>query len=662
MNSYPVIYRSDIDGLRAVAVLSVIAFHAWPNALPGGFVGVDIFFVISGFLISLILFKSLEEGRFSFSDFYSHRVRRIFPALLALLVVLLSVGWVILLSDEYRYLGKHSTAGALFVANFIFWREAGYFDVQSELKPLLHLWSLGIEEQYYLLWPVVAGFVWKRRSFLLLLTLGMVLLSFSIGAWLLRAHATAAFYLPFGRAWELLVGALLAWGQHTGGVDRLLHRRYTRASVVSLLGAILVLAAVALLDRSKSFPGWAAAIPVIGALCLISAGPSAWLNRKFLSARPLVAIGIISYPLYLWHWPLLSLARILDERALSPVVAAAAIVVAALLATVTYVTVEKPIRRIPASKCAPVLVVLMILVAGLGGGIAYSNGIPSRMQAYQDRVAHVKWARESEPVCLSALPMASRYCRMTDPLRKPTAVVVGDSHANRLFEGLSPRFAASGGNLMQLGEGGCLPFWGLEGGAAGESDTCSKRINGELDFVLAQQNLATVFLVARGPLYISGQGFGEVERQTRTFLRRVGHKVSSDYGGLYADAMTRTVSRLLAAGKRVVFVIDNPELGFNPLSCIKSRPMQITSDPRAPCAVPRATVDDRNARYRSIVSKVALQFPKLIVVDTQRILCDDSYCWAMKDGDLLYMDGDHLSRAGAQYVARYLEASLFSPR
>lgn len=659
MSAYPIPYRPDIDGLRAVAVLAVVLFHAWPAGLPGGFAGVDIFFVISGYLISSIIFKSSAEGNFSLLEFYYHRIRRIFPALLVVLISLLAVGWFILLADEYQLLGKHVSAGALFLANFAFWREVGYFDVQSELKPLLHLWSLGIEEQYYLLWPLVLGVVWRRGTLLAPLMVGLALVSFGVSIWLLQGHAKAAFYLPIGRAWELLVGAMLAWSQHAGYPRRAVCYSRVGANLVSLGGVLLVGATITVLDKSQPFPGWNAVIPVTGALFVIAAGPSAWFNRVILGAKPLVAIGLISYPLYLWHWPLLSLVRIVDESPPPPMLTASAVIVAALLAALTYFFVEKPIRRLSAAACAPMLAGLMVVVASLGALVSISNGVPVRMESFQNQIAQIKWALESDPLCQDKLQVKSRYCRISDPQRPVTAVIIGDSHANRLFEGLSPRFVANNGNLLQLGEGGCLPFWDLEGGVEGEPDSCRQRMNGQLNFVLSKPEIGVVFLAARGPLYISGHGYGDVEKNTRTFLRRPGGKAKPPYNDLYEQALNETVATLLAAGKKVVFVIDNPELGFNPLSCLRSRPVQIVRTPRTPCAVQTAMVEARNKEYRRIVTKVAARFPTLIVEDTQRALCDKEYCWAMIDGNLLYMDGDHLSRAGAQHVAARMDASLF---
>jgi len=302
--SSPNAYRPDVDGLRAIAVLSVLAFHAFPRAAPGGFAGVDVFFVISGFLISGILFEALRAGHFSFIDFYRRRVRRIFPALILVLAASLGLGWMLLLPDEYRLLGKHALAGAGFLSNIALWREAGYFAPAAEVTPLLHLWSLGVEEQYYLVWPLLLAFFAGRPRALPWMIVGLAAVSFALNVWLTPRAPSAAFYLPLTRFWELMAGSALAYHVHYGSPGRRM------ADAKAAAGLALVAAGIALLSAGRAFPGWWALAPVVGSSLLIAAGPAAWINRRLLSNPVMVYIGLISYPLYLWHWPLLVYARI----------------------------------------------------------------------------------------------------------------------------------------------------------------------------------------------------------------------------------------------------------------------------------------------------------------------------------------------------------------
>src|ERR1700730_14791875 len=319
-------YRRDIDGLRAIAILSVLGFHAAPRLMPGGFIGVDVFFVISGYLISGIILKALARDRFSFNDFYARRIRRIFPALIVVLLSVLSFGWLKLFPDEYTGLAKHVAAGSAYVSNFLLNKESGYFDTTAELKPLLHLWSLGIEEQFYILWPLLLVLTWKYRAQWLLLV-AIAGASFVLNVARLGSHPVATFYLLPTRLWELALGGILARAQLPGvtlpeSFTRLLHfggsfvrpdlaAAATRRRVGAALGLGLLAVSIGALDSHGLFPGWWAAGPTIGTLLLIAAGEDTWINRHVLGNQPMVFIGQISYPLYLWHWPLLSFTRII---------------------------------------------------------------------------------------------------------------------------------------------------------------------------------------------------------------------------------------------------------------------------------------------------------------------------------------------------------------
>ena len=356
-------YRPDIDGLRAVAVLAVVGFHAFPNWVSGGFVGVDIFFVISGFLISTIIFEGLDTGRFSFLEFYSRRVKRIFPALLLVLVACLSFGWALLLADEYAQLGKHVAGGAGFVSNLVLWNESGYFDGGSDKKPLLHLWSLGIEEQFYIVWPLLLWAFWKRRVGVLTVTLLIFLASFGLNIAGIAHDPVATFYSPLTRFWELLCGSLLAWLSLKQNAIRLTGpsatfpglraiaaflalegKRSPLRNALSIGGALLIAVVFLLVTKEKAFPGWWALPPTLGAALLIAAGPEGWVNRVLLARRTMVFFGLISFPLYLWHWPLLSFVRIVVSEAAPRAIRVAAVLLAIALAWVTYKLIEKPLR------------------------------------------------------------------------------------------------------------------------------------------------------------------------------------------------------------------------------------------------------------------------------------------------------------------------------
>jgi peptidoglycan/LPS O-acetylase OafA/YrhL len=402
-------YRPDIDGLRAVAVLSVVAFHAFPNSLRSGFVGVDIFLVISGFLITSIILNGVTKGQFSFVTFYARRIKRIFPALIVVLIACLLAGWFLLFADEYRYLGKHTAAGAGFVSNFALWQESNYFDVAANRKILLHLWSLGIEEQFYLIWPALIWVAWRLRlnSFILFATVFTASVIYSIEETPL--DPIAAFYSPAARFWELAAGSLLAhitffaprpatWIEHTVAtiVSAVLFQRgdidkdKVYRDFLSTTGMALIFSSVFIITRRNEFPGWWALMPVAGAYLTIAAGPAAWLNRLLLSNQIMVWFGTISYPLYLWHWPLLAFARNFYGRTPPASLHAALVLIAIVLAWLTYRYVEKSVRfGYRQVWIAPALTVAMLVIGALGAVDFSYNGFSGRLN--EDRASYAAY-------------------------------------------------------------------------------------------------------------------------------------------------------------------------------------------------------------------------------------------------------------------------------
>ena len=461
-------YRPDIDGLRAVAVLAVVAYHAFPQALPGGFVGVDVFFVISGYLISTIILAALQQGRFRFRDFYVRRVVRIFPALVLVLAAALAYGWVALLAGEYRKLGTHTAAGAAFFANVAYWREAGYFDIDAQLKPLLHLWSLGVEEQFYILWPaLLAGAYWRRLN-VWTATAVLAALSFAINAGGIHSYPVATFFLPFSRLWELLLGALMAEAALVG--PRWTWREGSAwPSSLAVTGIGLIATGAAILRADMAFPGGWALLPTVGSALVIAVGPDAWLNRAVLSRRPLVLIGLISYPLYLWHWPLLSFARHAGAGPLSLELVLALVAASIVLAWLTWRFVERPLR-FPASGRLPVRAVALAAAMGVlatAGVVAATGRITTRLDrkfqflstyeydyrsAYRGHLCHLsarQTAQDYQPECVDE--------GFRDGAR--TSVLLwGDSLASHLYPGLRELQAVREVALAQYTADRCLPL------------------------------------------------------------------------------------------------------------------------------------------------------------------------------------------------------------
>ena len=384
-------YRPDIDGLRAIAVLSVVGFHAFPDWIKGGFIGVDVFFVISGFLISGIIYENLDKGKFTFREFYIRRIRRIFPALIVVMTACFVFGLFSLLTDEYRQLGKHIAGGAAFISNLLLLQEFGYFDNSAETKPLLHLWSLGIEEQFYIIWPLFVWLTWKRKFNFFAITLAIAVGSFYLNIKGITQDAIATFYSPLTRFWELMCGSLLAW------VKIYKKESFTgiklKANLSAFTGIALFVFGLEKINKDFGFPGVWALVPVSAAVLVLWAGPTAWINKKILSNKLLVWFGLISYPLYLWHWPLLSFARIIENELPGRNIRIVVVVISIVLAWLTMKWVEKHFRfgnqRVGlkvATLCG------LVFVIGASGFIVNTTGF-SRPQIFEKCVIKMRGSK-----------------------------------------------------------------------------------------------------------------------------------------------------------------------------------------------------------------------------------------------------------------------------
>jgi peptidoglycan/LPS O-acetylase OafA/YrhL len=452
-------YRPDIDGLRAIAVLLVVCFHAFPEAMRGGFIGVDIFFVISGFLITGIIARELDQQRFSLLAFYNRRVRRIFPALIVVLAVTLLLGWLWMLPAAYAQLSADVFASAAFFSNFAQLAQSGYFDIESAKKPLLHIWSLGIEEQFYLFWPLILMLVARLRLSFLAAASVIALASFALNVALIGSNPVATFYLPFTRAWELAIGALLAcgWSQ----IGQTSHASNLRAAI----GLVLIAVAAGVLDTQRAFPGWWALLPVTGSALLLSA-PTAWVCRRVLASPPMVWIGLISYPLYLWHWPLLVFFAIIKFAPLTLLERGLIVGLSFALAWLTYRFVETPFRfGAPSRLRIASLCAAMVLIAAAGGIVVEGRGFNFRLPAEIREMADVrtdssKWRFHQ---CLLDLAREMSFAEgCVDRDRQPLVLVWGDSTAGALLPGLRKAQQVRDFGIAQFTSSSCIPALNID--------------------------------------------------------------------------------------------------------------------------------------------------------------------------------------------------------
>ena len=635
-------YRPDIDGLRGIAVLSVVAYHAFPKVARSGFTGVDVFFVISGFLISGLILEDLRRGRFSFTRFYARRFRRIFPALIVVLAACLLYGSFALAPDQLRELGKQAAAGAGFSSNFLQWQQAGYFDQKATTKPLLHLWSLGVEEQFYIAWPILLIAAYGRGRRLLYVSWGLLLVSFVISIIATYSHPSAAFYLPLPRFWELLTGALLAYRSHSAEARTRPLEHDPRVSWRAAAGLALISAGFLCIDSGRAFPGWWALLPVLGTALMISA-PQAWLNRRLLSARPLVLIGLISYPLYLWHWVVLTFARIanLDEE-LPRTLRLAAIAASVLLAWLTYRWIERPIRFGARRDAIPRPLLAAMAACGLAGLVLYfTNGLAFRYPAEIRTLAAFDYDNERDfyeqsyrggECFLSATESFDGMAqRCVDPGPARLVALWGDSHAASLYPGLRAAQKDDAFRIAQFTASACPPLLGFTGAGRPHCAAFNAAVLQELR-VLAPD---LIILEAHWALYTGERGGSRFD----------------------AALLRRTIEQLEAAGLRHIVVMGSlptwkiyaPRVAFEIWrrgEGVQSRTAEFL-DPE-PFAADRAV--------RSAVAGTQARF-----ISPLDLMCAQGICQIFTSPHAtttIAWDNDHLSLAGSAFLADHAFKSL----
>ena len=651
-------YRPEIDGLRAVAVLAVLIYHFFPESMQGGLVGVDIFFVISGYLINKTLIAGRTFSLASIKEFYVRRILRIFPALLLMLWAVFLFGWIALSADEYKELGLHIASGAGFVSNFTYLNESGYFDRSSELKPLLHLWSLGVEEQFYLVWPLLLLPILKWRS-PMVAVLALAALSFVSCVYVTYQDADVAYYLPVTRFWEILLGAALAASEQRDG-------RQVPDDRYSLLGLALILLSVFWVDGKADFPGWQALFPVVGAYLIIRNASGGYTHR-LLACKWLVWIGLISYPLYTWHWPVLAYLRITEIEP-GMLLKIAAIAVVTLLSFLTYRYVESPLRGGRAKHKAAVILLGVMVFTGLIGAYAYHRdgmdfrevnyvvyktaltqkvteavglGTASPVQAesrYLDRVrfdtidpnylanlkrlvermrsqgnlAEIK--RDFDVINKEGFRCDDARCK--EHLNGPTIVVIGDSHAENFYHALATTHLQF--NVVRFADSGCTP---IAARYRDPENRCNRMLRNAAEY-LRTHKVALLILAARWPL-----NFKDVAQDVAEY---------------------RTyVPQVAIAGPSIVFKNEVAQLllrydGSMELDQYLYRHMELD---------------------RFELNELMQQFARdnaIPYIDRIALLCGDGMCRLTLHGEELFIfDNGHLSNAGASYVGkRMLEGAV----
>ena len=629
-------YRPDIDGLRALAILAVLIYHAHPSLLPGGFVGVDVFFVISGYLITQILLQATPVGAQHFLVFYQSRVRRIFPALALVLATCLVVGWIALLADEYAQLSRHTAAGAMFMSNFLLWTEVGYFDNAAASKPLLHLWSLAVEEQFYLIWPVLLWCVAKLKLRLHWVVLGCVAASFG-AIYLLPPDAALAFYGPHFRLWELALGGLLAsW--KSASVLALNSGR----TVWSVIGLLMIVAACFGVAADTHYPDWRALLPTVGTLLMIAAGTSALPNR-WLAQRLWVGIGRISYPLYLWHWPLLSFAHIVASGEPSVGVRWACLAASFLLAVLTYRFLELPIRRARHNRLTVLLPLLALSVlGGLGWWISAQHGLPERIAPALQQLAQrdADWQYPPPEMRAIKIEAASAFAVGGSG---PQTLFYGDSnveqYAPRIAQLLAQNSDAQRGAIF-LTQGARVPIHGVA-----RSDLPMHVDTVDLDAVMRFATVDRVVIGASWVLYFTEnlQDLGALPGTPLFSLD--GFPLFSDQGRqLAAQQLTRQVLALRHQGKEVYLVAGIPAgHEFGRAAGLADRRHFILSNTPVDTTVTvaRALVEQRQAVVLRMLQEIAAETGAHLI-DPVPHLCAATQCSPIRHKDVGHLRASYV--------------------
>jgi peptidoglycan/LPS O-acetylase OafA/YrhL len=660
----PRTYRPDLDGLRAIAILSVVLDHAGVPFFTGGFTGVDIFFVISGYLIGGHIYAELRGGTFSFLRFYQRRAKRILPAFYAVVIFSIAAALILLSPAEAEQFARSALAATLSVSNILFWGTTNYFAGKSSLNPLLMTWSLGVEEQFYLAIPLLMFLMARsRKNWFLSAIIAVCVLSFAFAWAELASRPMLVFYLLPARVWELGIGVALAVVELNRKRNLLSARTAQWASVAALA---LIAAPLFLLTGTSAFPG-PAALPSVFGTALAICSPASWISRKLLSLPPLVFIGKVSYSFYLWHWPLLAFIHILYGGDAPRIITLVTISASFALAGLSYAFIEQPFRRSPLAP-APLLgryALISAFIVAACAAIWLSRGVPQRFPALT-RMEAAEQVLKSDP-CLAGYgkdaPDLSPACDQTSPGRAAIALW-GDSHSAALAPGLRALAQVRGYNFLQLGKASCPPLSGATHYSpripllAPECLRFNQRV---LDLLRADPYIRIVILNAdwAGNLYQTWQDgwlTSDIAHETAIPSPEASRQ-------LFVTNLAAAIRDLQSAGKQVIVFDDVPTFAIDPAWWVRSQQIparrKLASwlgihDAADPGAASPST-DPHFALASSLLVQAVSEAQGAALIDLKPSLCNAADQCAYRVGEtLLYSDTNHLSAAGAQYATRDL--------
>lgn len=637
-------FRKDINGLRAFAVIGVLLFHFNASWMPGGFAGVDVFFVISGFLMTGIIFRGIEQEKFSILNFYVARANRIIPALALLCLVLLVFGWFYLTPLEYRALGKHAASSVGFLSNFVYWSEAGYFDAASHEKWLLHTWTLSVEWQFYIIYPLILV---AMRRFLSIKTMKLTILAATVLAFVFCVYSTykwpnASYFLLSARAWEMLIGGVAYLYPFT--------LQEKKKKFVEVIGLALVIGSYFLISAENAWPGYLALFPVVGSFLIIQAQR----NDSIMTSNIVFQkIGTWSYSIYLWHWPLVV---IIYTFALPEYSIYLGMALSILLGFLSYKYVEKinfP-RSFPTLlgylKCKPIYIAGVV---GILGSVLFLKSealSPYRLSAEQIVIVEQQKRDPREPVCGKVENGVSPGCIYGNGPVK--AIVIGDSHAQAQNMAIGNRAKLVGGSILSLGLSGCptiKSIYMVGRGGLNPDYNCGKMVANAIDIAEKEYPNTPIVIINRVTAHLEGVNDHKDTQLSKPnkFVSKVFSERNDEYRDDLTSHMVDTICEF-SQNNPVYLVRPTPEMKKDiPITMFKSIAL---SGSKTSVKITRNEYNQRHMNSFQMQDAAVKQCGAKIL-NPLPYLCDSEYCYGDIDGVPLYFDDDHLSSYGSKVVS-----------
>jgi peptidoglycan/LPS O-acetylase OafA/YrhL len=648
-------YRADIDGLRGVAVLLVLLFHAGLPFFPGGFIGVDVFFVISGYLITAIIVSEAKEERFSYLTFYERRARRILPALYVMASIVLLVTLLIQVPSDLLKTSKTLLFALLFSSNVFFWRTTDYFSGASDFEFFLHTWSLGVEEQFYFIFPLVILLLIKRGRWLLRLTVLALVVSLAFSVYTSYHHEWASYYLLPSRAWQMMMGAILAIAAFRFSVNKF------TANVIAISAILLIALPAIYYTKQTRFPGAAAFIPTLGAALIIFIGgiqSGNWVT-KCLGSPVIRFVGLISYSLYLWHWPIFAFLRNYQADVdLDVGLSVLGIVASFFMAYLSWRYVEAPFRnkQLFSRKTIFRLVGLSsVLLLGVCVLIIALKGAPSRIDPTIVRLSAVSESGVIDNPCMTKSASDIRqgnFCGVGDAESPSQSIVLwGDSHLGALRQSISTVLEQKKLGGVFFGKTGCPPMLGVLKANLGDGEACLQYNQAVFEQIEKMSSVDTVVLHARWALSVEGSRYGSEGGPNYVLEYTDNAREGLSNVQVVALGLERTVKQLMALGKRVIVIAGVPEVGVSVPKVLVNNMFWGKNRDIAPSA---RAFSERQLSTNEIFKVMQNKYPALLVVHPSNVLCDERVCHIAREGEPLYFDDDHLSDLGAGLVVEQL--------